>query len=165
VVVDTDEIPDPESEMWPIHFSAGGADAAEITAWASAPREFVLEEVSGRLRNAMQRLNALFPLLSSVIRQIDGPLDMDTCHDDQLRERAIRELDESAIETYQRTLLNAGTRWKRVFYLGPNVNSHLVYPAGPLIAAQKLLTEIMARRKRGVVQKTSQSIPAQATNV
>lgn len=163
VFVDSDEIPDPENEMWPVIFSSG-AEVAEITAWATAPKDFVLEDIAGRLRGAMQRLNRLFPLLSSVVRQVDGPLDMDSCHDEQLRERAIRELEESAIETYQSTLLNTATRWKKVFYLGPNVNSHFPYPAGPLIGAQKVLDDLMAKRKRGVVRKASDPLPAPTSN-
>jgi hypothetical protein len=163
VVLDTDEIPDPQTEMWPVTFSPDG-DVAEITAWATAPKDFVLEDVAHRLRLAMQRLNRLFPLLSSVLRQVDGPLDMDSCHDDQLRERAIRELDESAIETYESTLLNIGTRWKKVFYLGPNVNSHFPYPTGPLIGAQKVLDDLMLKRKRGAINKSAEPLPTESSN-
>ena len=147
LLFDVEEIPDVETEVWPFYYSETET-AKELTLWATGPREISLEALQDRFRGAVGRMNRLFPFLNSSILQFQVPLGPETCHSSETRREIETHLERHAIETYEQSWLNARTRVKHCFVLGPFLNCHLPYPWGQLELAQKLLKEILMKPKR-----------------
>jgi len=147
VVLETESIPDPEEEMWPIELESGPEETA-LTLWASAPQDISLEATLDQFRKGMGKLNRLFPFLADSVSSISMPLGMDSCFEEASRAQAYDELSQRHWETYQAVSFQTQSRSPALDTFFPYLNCHLPYPVGPLCAAQDWLTDCVRKRKK-----------------
>jgi len=148
VYFDTENIPDPDSELWPL-WRRDGDEAAELTLWTTAGRQTSLEALQAKFREGMSRLNRLFPFLSRSIVEFKVPLGMETCFSPAARQAVTETLENEAEELYPLTWLQTAGKLKNLFVVGPFSQCHLSYPHGPLAAAETLLKQIVEKPKKG----------------
>jgi hypothetical protein len=158
VFFDTDSIPDIDTEIWPIQLFQR-SEEKELILWATGPGQASLEMILERFRHGMMRLNHLFPFLSSLVIAQSLPLEMESCASPAARSAALENLETSRIEIYQLTTSQIATRQRGLSAILPFVNCHLPYPLGPLQAAQRLLVELVPKRRKTPPRRTEQ-IPA-----
>ncbi len=147
VAFDTDLIPDPATEIWPMTLR-NSAELRELTVWASAPGLVSLEAISERFREGLRRAQEIFPFLSRKLIQISMPLGMDSCFGEDERRSVCDALQESSMEVYHQTSFYTDTRATSISLLLPYLGCHLPYPIGNLLAARKIAAAMVPKRKR-----------------
>lgn len=142
VWLDSEEIPDFTTEIWPLRVSSPPEGGRKVELWASGPNEPSVDAVLDQFRQGVKRLNRLFPYFSRSLQGLTVPLSVETCHGEELRNAVEETIDATAVETYRLTSFQTTTRWKSLEGLFPFLSCHLPYPVGPLIAARHWLREL-----------------------
>jgi hypothetical protein len=156
LIFDTDLIPDPTSEIWPVTLRSTGT-LRELTLWASGPALNSLENGADEFRRGMQRLQTLFPFLPQKLANTPFALGLDTCIADSERKRVTELLQASSQEQYRLTNASTETRSSRMTKLLPSLGCHLPYPIGALIKAKSLVADFVGRRKAPPAVKSNES--------
>ena len=160
IYFDTDDIPEIESESWPLQVLPGTAPGEkEVVLWVPAPREPSLDTLLESFRSGMRRLNHLFPFLHRTLLGISVPLEMESCFLEEERAQALEQLEQSALELYDLTSFSTQTRSPCLTHLFPFLYCHLPYPLGPLCAARKLLEQMVGKKRLKGQSAPSPSVP------
>jgi hypothetical protein len=146
VLFDTDDIPDVDTEAWPVTLKPAGQER-ELALWASVNRHLSLDEVLDQFRHGMARLGRTFPFLKQSLVSLSVPLSMDTCFDDEARTRSLDTVENALIENYDYTSLQTQTRLPSLHALLPSNGCHFPFPIGPLHAAKRVLTDIVGKKR------------------
>lgn len=146
-LLDSDSLPDPATEVWPITLGAS-ADLRELTLWAESGADTSIEACVDGFQKALRRLHHLFPFLELKTVGTSFSLGMASCASDAERSRVTDLLIGTSHEVYPLTTSSTQTRLPRVHSLSPQLGCHLPYPVGPLLKAKELQKEIIGRKKK-----------------
>ncbi len=158
VAFDAETIPDWDTEIWPFRLDRYD-DTVLLELVASAPPGVPLDAVLERFRGGMRSLGRLFPFLPGAVRAFSAPLSLESCYDEAARNAVSLSLEQSSIELYAHTSLHTATRHKSLSALFPSVYCSLPYPLGPLVAAQRLVPELLGKPKKKVEAPAEASPP------
>jgi hypothetical protein len=142
---ETSEIPDLDSEVWPIQRIDLADGTTEIVLWVSALKDISLEGVLDNFRMGMKRLNRLFPFLSTCLLEVGVPLAMDSCFTLEQRNQVRSIISNSAVEVYGLTTIDTSTRMKNLYSLSPFVHCELPYPLGPLQQVRRIVQGLVGK--------------------
>jgi len=144
--LDTLEIPEPKSEIWPFSLKVG-EDSSVLSLWSQNKKSVHLESILESLKAGYQRMNWLFPFLSDHLLSLTVPMDLESCSQEDSRTELINYLETNSIEKYRLAKKDANTRHPQISLLTPNLQCFYPYPCGPLMVAKDLLKQLVQKKK------------------
>lgn len=145
VILDTEAIPEWDTEMQPFETVRNG-DSTLIRMWVSGPRKLSLDTLLNKFEIGLGKLYRVLPHLRKADQTFSMPLNLDACASTLQREQALAQLEQKAVGIYQQTSFLTQSRSKHIFMLLPFINCHLPYPVGTLLAAKKLMPEMIGKK-------------------
>ncbi|MCB0417885.1 MAG: hypothetical protein KDD39_09555 [Bdellovibrionales bacterium] len=148
---DSIELPNLDEEIWPFECSHT-ATSATLTLWASWSRGISMEGLTAQFLKGYERLNWLFPFLHSHLEKLSAPLSVH-CLSQQARTALQKGLEAHARSRFEVSRTHSTTRRPNVFFLSPSLHTQWLYPFGPMLEAQKLVSEIAGRKRVRTLKK------------
>lgn len=145
-LLDSADIPEPQTEIWPIERREKEHTTALRFAISGA-KEICLDQLSQKFKQATLRLNRLLPFAARHVKKYSPGLEWDECAGDDKRAEVLDRLSQDFSERYAFSLMEPRTRWKTLFFVGPYFFTQWPYPFGELRGAQVIKTLLTPPKK------------------